>query len=375
MFGRVRGIVECITDERPGAQELVVRVADQLRPAVAYPALSGRAAPGDRVCLNTWAAEMGLGTGGVDFVTEVSAPAGPAEPPGHIMKLRYTPLQVPVLAAEAPESPHHAAIRDFRSLDMTPVVCAELHSQIAGIAAAAKWETGGAARVVYVMTDGAALPLGFSRLVATLRARELLDAVVTSGQAFGGDYEAVNLYSGLAVARTAARADIIVVCQGPGNTGTETSLGFSGLEQGVALNAAATLEGTAIAVVRLSFADPRPRHIGLSHHTRAVLERIALCAALVPIPRLPDPEQRHLRQAIEAGDLADRHEFVTIDAARGLDALISEGIQVTTMGRGIGEERAFFLASAAAGLLAGQWHTSLRAGAEPPRPPTEGAQP
>jgi hypothetical protein len=352
---RVRGVVETIATDRSDLQEVSVRVGDDRRPAVVYPALTGRVSVGDAVVLNTCAMEMGLGTGGVDFVAEATAGNVEADPPGHILKLRYTPLQVPVLAAEAPESPHHAALQAFESLDTVPVVCAELHSQLPAIAAAAKWETGGKARVVYVMTDSAAMPIAFSRLVPTLKERGLLDATVTAGQAFGGDYEAVNLYSALAVARVAAKADIIIVSQGPGNAGTDTPLGFSGIDQGIALNAVASLDGTAIAAVRLSFADPRPRHVGISHHTKTILERVALCPALVPIPRLEETERYWLRQAVEDTDLAERHEFVTVDAEVGLNALIDTGIQVTTMGRGINEERAFFLSAAAAGLLAGQW--------------------
>jgi len=348
-------VVESIEADRSDAQEIRVRVGEERRAAVNYPALTGRVQVGDIVALNTWAVEMNLGTGGFDFVTEIEADAREAVPPGHILKLRYTPLQHPVLTAEAPESQHHAALHEFHSLHTTPIVCAELHSQLPAIAAAVKWETKGSARLVYVMTDGAALPIAFSHLVPALREKGLLDATVTAGQAFGGDYEAVNLYSALAVAHVAAGADVIVVCQGPGNTGTDTSLGFSGIDQGIALNAAAALDGTPIAVARLSFADPRPRHIGISHHTLTVLERVVLCSVLVPIPRLPDVERYYLKAALEGGDLIDRHEFITVDAHHGLEALVSSGLQPTTMGRGITEERAFFLSAVAAGLLAGQW--------------------
>jgi hypothetical protein len=195
------------------------------------------------VLLNTWAVELDLGTGGADFViASEDQTTVDAAPVGHVMKLRYTPLQQPVLAAEAPESTWHSEVAGFQSLEMTPVVCAELHSQLPAIAAAAKWETHGAARVAYVMTDEAALPLAYSHLVRDLREKGLIDVTITSGQAFGGDYEAVNLYSALAVAKVAGKADIIIVGQGPGNTGTETPLGFSGIAQGIALNAVAALD-------------------------------------------------------------------------------------------------------------------------------------
>ncbi len=369
---RMTGLVESVTAERAGAQEISVRVGETLRRAVNYPALTGRVAVGDRVTLNTWAAEMGLGSGGADFVTQTdrvctadgsgfetegalgSLRADEAEPPGHILKLRYTPLQHPVLAAEAPESPHHASLRAVVSLGSAPVVCLELHSQLAAAAAAAKRAMGGTGRVVYVMTDGAALPIAWSRLVPALREKGLLDATVTCGQAFGGDFEAVNLYSALLAARVAAQGDVIVVGQGPGSVGTDTALGFSGVDQGIALNAAAALEGTPIAVLRLSFADPRARHLGLSHHTRTVLERVALCRAIAPVPVLPAGQQAALQSALEEGSLLDRHAFVRVEAEEGLKALEESGLPVTTMGRTLSEERAFFLAAAAAGMLAGQ---------------------
>jgi hypothetical protein len=360
---RARGTVESILWERRGAQGVRVRVGDALRQAVAYPALTGAVAVGSSVLLNTWAVEMGLGTGGLDFVMAVEDGETVAEPPGHIMKLRYTPLQHPVIAAAAPESPHHDAIAGFSSLEGLPVVCAELHSQIAAIAAAAKWESHGKARVVYVMTDGAALPLALSNLVAELCEKRLLDATITAGQAFGGDYEAVNLYSALAAARVVANADVVIVSQGPGNTGTDTQLGFSGVDQGLAVNAAGSLDGTPIVAARISFADARERHLGMSHHTRTILSRIALVPAMVPLPRLPLEQRASLRASMIAdGEKMTRHDFITVDAEAGLRALIESGVNVTTMGRGIEEERAFFLAAAAAGLLAGQCVTGSSEG-------------
>src|SRR5947199_4849752 len=118
----------------------------------------------------------------------------------------------------------------------------------------------------------------------------------------------------MAVARVAAGADIIIVSQGPGNTGTATPYGFTGVDQGMAINAVATLEGTPIAVARVSFADPRPRHRGMSYHTVTVLDRIALVPALVPIPRLDPDYLAMLRQALSDAELLERHEFITVDA-------------------------------------------------------------
>jgi hypothetical protein len=356
--------VKRILAERPGAQEIEVDCGGQIRPAVAYAAISGPVQAGQTVLVNTWGVELGLGTGGVDFVVANEHNRIETEPPGHVMKLRYTPSQIPVHAVCAQESPWHEAIRDFTSLEAIPVVCAELHSQVPAVVAAAKWETQGAARVVYVMTDGAALPLPFSRLVPQMLDCGLIDSTVTAGQAFGGEFEAVNLYSALIAARVVAKADIIVVAQGPGNTGTGTPYGFTGIDQGLAINATATLDGTPIAVARVSFTDPRPRHRGMSHHTLTVLDRVALAPALVPVPRLDPAYHAMLRDSLSEAGLLERHEFITVDAEPGMKAFLDSRIDVTTMGRTAQEERAFFLSAAAAGLLAGQWHSGCESQAE-----------
>ena len=59
------------------------------------------------------------------------------------------------------------------------------------------------------------------------------------GQAFGGDLEAVTLHTGLLAARHVLGADVAVVAQGPGNLGTGTRWGFSGVAAGEAVNAVA----------------------------------------------------------------------------------------------------------------------------------------
>jgi hypothetical protein len=369
MQRRIEGVVEAITAEHVGAQELRVRVAGNiaggvdggtLRAAINLLALNLALRPGERVLLNTSAVELGLGTGGFDFVvcsldqTDLRGPA-----PGHIMKLRYTPLQLPVLAVEAPESRYHQALRQFESLEECPVVCAELHSQLPAICFGARWglrEEGWKRepRIVYVMTEGAALPLGISRMVPRLKELGFVQTTITAGQAFGGDLEAVNLYSALAAARVAAEADLIVVAQGPGNVGTDTGLGFSGVEQGLAVNAATSLGGIPILAPRISFADSRERHRVVSHHTLTVLQRVALVPALIALPRLPDEELAAIQADLAAIGAEDLHQTVVVAADRAFDEFRALDLRVTTMGRTVEQERAFFLACIAAGLLAAQ---------------------
>ena len=171
------------------------------------------------------------------------------------------------------------------------------------------------------MTDGAGLPMALSDLVATLCAKRLVDATVTCGHAFGGDYEAVSIYSALAVARHVARADAAVVVMGPGIVGTNTRLGFSGMEVGPILDAAHAFGGVAIACLRVSFADGRDRHVGLSHHSATALRLATRERVLVAVPELPAEQAVRLRDDLVAAGIDRRHELVDVDAPDVLELL------------------------------------------------------
>ena len=270
-----------------GAVEVEVTVDGAAVRALAYPELTGRPRPGDRVLLNAGALEMGLGTGGYAFVVAVPDRLPPdRDHPGHLVKARYTPLQATVLGADEQGSPHHDILREADDLAGLPVVVADLHSALPAVIAGFRAERV-PRRPVYVMLDGGALPAWFSRAVAGLRDAGWLAATVTVGQAFGGDLEAVTLHSGLLAARHVLGADLVVVSQGPGNLGTGTRWGFSGVAAGEAVNAVAALGGSPVASLRISDADPRARHRGISHHSLTSYGRVALARADVVVPDLP----------------------------------------------------------------------------------------
>jgi hypothetical protein len=235
-----------------------------------------------------------------------------------------------------------------------PVIAAELHSQMGAAAVAARAFGPPGLRIVAVVSDTAALPLGWSRLVARLRGDGTLAATITAGQAFGGDHESINVHSALLAARALLDADLAIVAQGPGNAGTGSTFGFGGIAQGEHLNAVAVLEGDPIGLLRISFADPRPRHHGVSHHSLTVLGRVALCRCHVPLPPLPGENADAIRAELAAAGILDRHDVQTIDfdVDHALNALSRYGSDLTTMGRSVAEDPAFFLASAAAGVFA-----------------------
>jgi hypothetical protein len=322
--------VTALLEQRPGLQ----RVDTDLGRAYALTQLVGDVAVGDRVVLNTTAVELGLGTGGWHVVHWNTAREVLEDPgPGHIMKLRYTSLQV-----DAGSTEEHDPTSSTR-LDGMPVVVGSLHSQVPGVAAAIKAARPDA-RLAYVMTDGAALPLAISDLVHTVTQAGLIDITITAGHAFGGDLEAVSVPSALALAKHVGHADAAIVAMGPGVVGTSSPLGTTALEVAGILDAATALGGTAIAVLRMSDGDRRERHRGVSHHSRTALE-LTRSSVLVASPH----------------DGAFEHERHDVRVVEGPDVgalLDARGVRVTTMGRGPDEDPLFFRATASAGALAAQ---------------------
>jgi hypothetical protein len=355
----VWGTVLAVEGERAGLQRLRVQVdGEDAAPALNYPSLSGSCRTGDRVLLNTTAVDLGLGTGGSHLVVTRTSGASPAEgvsfsdpSGGHVMKLRYTPLQRDVLAVESQESPHHAALEEADDVAGMPVVCCGLHSQLPLVAAAVKRARPGA-RVAWCMTDGAALPLAVSDLVPACAAAGLVDLTVTCGQAFGGDLEAVTLHSGLVAAHLIGAADVAITGMGPGVVGTGTVLGHGGVAQGEALNAAAAVGGRGVAALRVSFADERERHRGVSHHTLVALSRIALARSTVAVPRLPETELAQVESDLASAGVWDLHERA--DAGDGYALPDTRGVECRSMGRTPADDPAFFAAAAAAGTVAAE---------------------
>jgi Protein of unknown function (DUF3866) len=316
-----RGRVDAIHERHDG----LVRLEVDGRPCVAYPRLTGPVALGDEVLVNVQALELELGSGGFDILYANLTRGLDLEPePGaHVMKLPYTPLQHAVpYAEEGTELPEQ--------LDGMPVVATSLHSQLAPVCAGLR-DT----RVAYIQIAGGALPVSLSNAVRALKERGLLDLSIGAGACFGGDEDCANVYSALAVAR--ARGAEAAVCGiGPGIVGTGTSLGHGGVVAAAAANAANALGGIPIIAPRVSAADLRERHHGLSHHTLAVL---GLC--LGPV-----------RVAWPAGLAAPAE----LDAVEEVDVSgwpeACAGLPLSHMGRGPEDDPDFFAAAFAAGRLA-----------------------
>jgi hypothetical protein len=304
-------------------------LAGETVPGVFYRHLGAPPAAGEEVVANTVGLEMGLGTGGVAVI--VPSPDGLVRAPGnddHFVKLPYTPLQ---FAASPPPQ--------AGDLSGTPVVVLPLHSHLAPACCAAKALKPGC-RVAFLWQEGGALPVALSRGVRELKEKGLLDAVVSAGSCFGGDLEAPNAYAGLLAAGAGGR-DLVLAGIGPGVVGTATALGHGGMAAAVALNAACALGAEPVLAPRLSATDPRQRHRGLSHHTRAVL-RAALARCRVAFPASCE---------VPAEGLPDRHAYELVEAsAAGLQERF--GVIFESMGRRYDEDPVFFDAAVAAVALA-----------------------
>lgn len=311
----------------------MVRVGVEERAAWADEGMIGPVCEGDEVIVNTEARDLGLGSGGFDVV-HVNLTRGldaPGADRANAMKLNYTSLQHPVEPVEARS--------DDSGARRMPVLVLSLHGQLAPAA----WAVGHAKpelRVGYVQTPGGALPGSLSDDVAELRRVGLLCEHLTAGSTYGGEQEALSVIGALQAAAGPLGWDAAIAGPGPGIVGSASELGHGGMAALDTAHAAIALGLETLLAPRMSSADPRPRHRGLSHHTATVL-RLLLGEVRVPSPADEDARD----QLLEA--CGGRHELWRRDAA--LDEYGERGLPATHMGRDLAEDPLFFAAALAAG--------------------------
>lgn len=311
--------------------------------AVNYNNITGIINIGDQVVVNTTAVELGLGTGGYHFVVlnlkylDKDMNNIYDNNIGHIMKMRYTPFQIKTFCAEEQISPYHESINKFESLSGLPVIIIPLHSLLAPLSITYK-NLFPKKKIAYIMSEGGSLALDFSDLVRNLISEGYIDNTITFGNAFGGDYETVNIFSALAVANEVINADLVIVGMGPGIVGTSTKYGFSGVENAFIEKAVRILKGKSIIVPRVSFADTRKRHLGISHHS------ITLLTELITDPiELALPNIDYLQNQIDKNNLFNRHklDFYSIDRVKTI--LEESKFTFNSMGRALKDDPLFFI--------------------------------
>jgi hypothetical protein len=347
MFAEHWSQVESIEYEDDTIQ--ILHTASPQKQAILYKSLMGKVEIGDEVLLNSTATSLKLGTGGYDFVKSV-AKIEPANvlytgDAGHILKLRYTPMQHQVLSIEAQESPFHSLFLQPFSLNGKPILLGELHSMIPLVYASSQVIKKDAL-VCVIIDDQAALPLAFSEHMRALMMEKNF-TTITVGQAFGGTYEAITIQTALQFAYTHLKADVIMISVGPGVVGTGTYYGFTGMSLANWSNNVAALKGLPLWIPRVSFAEKRERHKGISHHTLTPLKQATLSRVLLALPRFDREDHEvvvrqleSLKQALNEPEIRwlDQKEVVELTK----EALNQSSRVIKTMGRSYQEDPAFF---------------------------------
>lgn len=321
------------------ADPLEVEVGGERRRAWADEILLGEMRDGDEVVVNVAALDLELGSGGFDVVhVNLTRGLDGDGVPGdaHVIKLNYTSLQHPVEPAEG----NPVRLSPDMEGKGAPLCVAVL--PLHGHLAPAAWAVAQAApglRVGYVQTGGGALPGLLSRDVRELRERGLLAGHVTAAPAYGGEHEALSTVGALDAA-AALDWDAVLVGPGPGIIGSDTAYGHGGMAALDSAHAALSLGCPTLISPRLSSADPRDRHRGLSHHTRTVLD---LLLAPVDLP-FPQGSEEHFAGL---GDGEHRIHPVAAD----LEGYLASGLPARTMGRSAAEDPLFFESPLAAGTF------------------------
>lgn len=327
------------------------------RAAIADVGLVGGCEVGDELIVNVEALDLGLGSGGFDIV-HVNLTRGLsalADGDANVMKLNYTSLQHTVnpVEDESLSLPVHA-----------PVAVLALHGQLASVA----WAFGQArpgARLGFVQTTGGALSGGHSRTVRELRERGLLVGHLTAGAAFGGEGEAITTAGALQHGLQQLGWDAAVCGPGPGIVGSSSPLGHGGMSALDSAHAALVLGAPALLVARMSSADDRARHRGISHHTLTVLD-LLLEPVTVALPSgMRSPVGADLRAGLGSvfGGSMPSRPALALDVERpvritrhdwrrasvDLPAYAASGLSTHTMGRSLTEDPLFFGAALAGG--------------------------
>lgn len=351
MISTIQGVVKEVIYSDSNITIFKAEESGQLHDCINYNQLTGNIRVNDKVILNNTAVELGLGTGGCHFVVaNINSFIVSNIGEGHIMKLRYTPMQINCLAAEAQESPHHEVFNSFESLDGMPIIVGTLHSMLAPAAYALK-NLEPKLRIVYIMTDGGALPIWLSDTARYLSGKGIICGTVTCGNAFGGDIECINIYTALIAAKEILKADTAIVCMGPGIAGTDTRYGFSGIEQSYIIDAVNNLGGKAIAIPRISFSDSRSRHYGISHHTRMTLGKLCCTRAYVALPELDEEKASVIKGQLDSSGILSRHELSYWGWDKQEQLFMSEKVLFNKMGKSFIHDKEYFITCGLSAML------------------------
>jgi hypothetical protein len=343
-------------------QGLTISLNGERRPAIADVGLLGPSQVGDELIVNVQARDLGLGSGGFDIVhvNLTRGLSGDGASGAHVMKLNYTSLQHAVEPLEDEQ---------LRLPLEQPVAVLALHGQLAAVAwAFAQSNPDG--RLGFVQTPGGALPGGHSRVVRMLRERGLLAGHITSGAAYGGgEGETITTAGALHHGLRTLGWDVAVCGPGPGIVGSSSPLGHGGMHALDSAHTATALGARTLVVARMSSADSRPRHRGISHHTLTVLD-LLLEPVTVALPAgIRSPVGADLRARLGtvfgSNSSENSRQQLELDVDRparmarhdwrrapvDMPAYLKSALPAETMGRVLLEDPLFFAAALAGGTV------------------------
>ena len=325
-----------------------VRKKNRIEKAINYINLTGKVKIGDKVVVNTTALELELGTGGYHFVIynynknidNDNESENYQCDYGHIMKLRYTPFQIMTPSVEEQDSPYHEIFKNKESLKNLPVIILPLHSLLSPLVLTFKYYFPDK-KITYIMSEGGSLALDFSFTVKKLKEKGFLDNTITIGHAFGGDLEAVNIFTGLIAAHKIQESNLIIVGMGPGITGTSTPLGHSGVENAFINYAVNILKGRSIIVPRISLADKRKRHNIISHHSCTLFENL-----IKEKVEIVFPDNRIIKDFLKKTSILNKHDTFFYKYEKVEKLLRNSDFNFNSMGRRFEDDPLFFITGA-----------------------------
>ncbi|WP_235848936.1 MULTISPECIES: DUF3866 family protein [Bacillaceae] len=352
-----------LTEEKVRVTEILEKSNDIIRiktsggcgKALLYRSLCPDVEVGDVVIVNTTAGNLRLGTGGWDIVRYVMnkhiEEKDISKEDGHIMKARYLSDQHSVLSVEAPESIDHELFQQPIHLNGRNILIGELHSMLPIVWFLLKILKEEQSSLAVIFSDEASLPLIMSKHVSYLHKQSSFYSI-TTGQAFGGKADAVNVVTGLQYAVKKYPIDTpILITLGPGVVGSNTHYGYSGLSQANWANYIGALGGKPVWIPRLSEYESRERHRGISHHTLTPLKELTLTESILPLP-----SGEYSDSLVSNGiDLIKNQSHIYIKQISEYKLFpLLERVQnlspfpLSTMGRTIDKDPLFFLGVAAA---------------------------
>lgn len=322
--------------------------------AINYIAETGICRIGDIVVMNTVGNRLQLGTGGYNFIylnlsVKLDGPRTLDRKDGHIIKMKYTANQIRVKAVE--ECIENRGIFNMeKSIPRRPVIFAILHSMVSPLIKAIKFFNSNL-NISCIYTYGGAINSNNSFTLKKLRDEGFINGVITAGECYGGDYEAINIISAMLFGLCSLKSDIIIVCCGPGVAGSSTYCGFSTLDFIGAIYTSKLLGLFPVLVPRVSMVDMRERHFGLSMQSLAILKMLDFSVHFPVYKNLEDPESfNYIFKQLSINGIMDKHIVEFIEAATLKDIIVYTAEDTRVMGRDYRSDPYFFYNCSSAGI-------------------------